>query len=73
MSPSTACRVGASFSRWIGITGNSCLIAHESGIDWKSEKLQKYVSASVSSRPCRSSGTSSICWTSFRSLVQIAQ
>ena len=61
MSPSTAWRVGGSFSRWIGITGKSCLIAHESGIDWNSEKLQKYVSASVSSRSCRSSGTSSIC------------
>jgi hypothetical protein len=31
--------------------GNSCLIAQESGIDWNSEKLQKYVSASASSRP----------------------
>ena len=41
MSPSTAWLVGFSFSRWIGITGNSCLIAQLSGIDWKSEKLQK--------------------------------
>ena len=41
--------------------GKSCLIAQLSGIDWKSEKLQKYVSAIVSSRPWRSSGTSSIC------------
>jgi hypothetical protein len=73
MSPSTACRVGGSFSRCTGITGKSCLIAHESGIDWNSEKLQKYVSASVSSSPCRSSGTSSICWTSLRSFAQIAQ
>ncbi len=41
MSPSTACCVGRSSSRWIGITGNSCLIAQLSGIDWNSEKLQK--------------------------------
>ena len=41
MSPSTACRVGRSSSRWIGITGNNCLIAQLSGIDWNSEKLQK--------------------------------
>ena len=41
MSPSTACAVGCSFSRWIGMTGNSCLIAQLSGIDWNSEKLQK--------------------------------
>ena len=44
MSPSTAYRVGRSFSRWIGINGNNCLIAQLSGIDWNSEKLQKYVS-----------------------------
>ena len=53
--------------------GNSCLIAQLSGIDWNSEKLQKYVSESASSRPCRSSGTSSICCTSFCSFTQIAQ
>ena len=41
MSPSTACRVGRSSSRWIGMIGNSCLIAQLSGIDWNSEKLQK--------------------------------
>ena len=41
MSPSTACRVGRSSSRWIGITGKSCLMAQLSGIDWNSEKLQK--------------------------------
>ena len=41
MSPSTARLLGFSFSRWIGITGNSCLIAQLSGIDWNSEKLQK--------------------------------
>ena len=41
MSPSTAWRVGASFSRWIGMIGKSCLMAQLSGIDWNSEKLQK--------------------------------
>ena len=41
MSPRTARRVGASFSRWIGMIGKSCLIAQLSGIDWKIEKLQK--------------------------------
>jgi hypothetical protein len=41
MSPMTACWVGRSASRWIGITGNNCLIAQLSGMDWKSEKLQK--------------------------------
>ena len=35
-------------------------MAQLSGIDWNSEKLQKYVSAIVSSSPWRSSGTSSI-------------
>ena len=73
MSPSTACCVGRSFSRWIGITGNSCLMAQLSGIDWNSEKLQKYVSESDSSRFCRSSGTSSICCTRRCSLRQMAQ
>jgi hypothetical protein len=48
-------------------------MAQESGIDWNSEKLQKYVSASWSSRPCRSSGASSICWTIFLSFDDIAQ
>ena len=61
MSPSTACRVGRSFSRWIGITGNSCLIAQLSGIDWNSEKLQKYVSREQRSSPSSSSGTKSSC------------
>ncbi len=37
--------------------GKSCLIAHESGIDWNTEKLQKYVSDSIVSRFCNSSGT----------------
>ncbi len=37
--------------------GNSCLIAQLSGIDWKIEKLQKYVSDSSASSPCSSSGT----------------
>ena len=46
------------------------MIAQLSGLDWNSEKLQKYVSAIVSSSPCRSSGTSSICATSLRSLTQ---
>ena len=41
MSPSTACFAGFSLSRWIGMTGKSCLIAQLSGIDWNSEKLQK--------------------------------
>ena len=53
--------------------GNSCLIAQLSGIDWKSEKLQKYVSDNDSSRFCRSSGTSFMSFTSFCSLTQIAQ
>ena len=41
MSPSTAWRVGFSFSRWIGMIGKSCLIAQLSGMLWNSEKLQK--------------------------------
>ena len=41
MSPSTAWRVGCSFSRWIGMTGNNCLMAQLSGMLWNSEKLQK--------------------------------
>ena len=41
MSPMTAWFTGFSPRRWIGITGNSCLIAQLSGIDWNSEKLQK--------------------------------
>ena len=44
-------RVGGSFSRWIGMIGNSCLTAQLSGIDWNTEKLQKYVSESVSPGP----------------------
>ena len=36
------------------------MIAQLSGIDWNSEKLQKYVSDSSSSSDCRSSGTSSM-------------
>ena len=40
--------------------GKSCLMAQLSGMDWKSEKLQKYVSDSDSSRLWRSSGTSSM-------------
>ena len=61
-------RSGRSFSRWIGSTGKSCLMAQLSGIDWKSEKLQKYVDESASSRLCRSSGTSSICCTELLQL-----
>ena len=41
MSASTAWRVGRSSSRWMGMMGKSCLMAQLSGIDWKSEKLQK--------------------------------
>ena len=41
MSPSTAWRVGSSSSRWIGMTGKSCLMAQLSGMLWNSEKLQK--------------------------------
>ena len=48
-------------------------MAQLSGIDWNSEKLQKYVSASISSRFCRSSGTSSSCWISRWSFAQMAQ
>ena len=32
-------RDGASSRRWIGITGKSCFIAHESGSDWNTEKF----------------------------------
>ena len=41
MSASTALRVGFSFSRWIGMIGNSWSIAQLSGSDWNTEKLQK--------------------------------
>jgi hypothetical protein len=32
-------RVGSCSSRWIGITGKSCLKPQWSGIDWNIEKL----------------------------------
>ena len=73
MSPSTPCCVGRTFRLWIGITGNSCLIAQLSGHDWNSEKLQKYVSAIASSRPWRSSGTSSMPATIFFNFTRMAQ
>ena len=42
--------------------GNSWSIAHESGSDWKSEKLQKYLSASSLSRFMSSSGVCLRCF-----------
>ena len=57
MSPSTPRRVGASNRRWIGMIGKSWFTAQLSGIDWKIEKLQKYVSDSIDSSPWSSSGT----------------
>ena len=56
ISPSTAGRVGCSSRRWIGMMGKSCLMAQLSGMLWKSEKLQKYVSESMASMPSSSSG-----------------
>ena len=73
MSPSTALRVGRCLSRWIGITGNNCLIAQLSGIDWNSEKLQKYVSERNESSPSNSSGMNSKCFASRLILWQIAK
>ena len=48
-------------------------MAQLSGIDWNSEKLQKYVSESIASRPSSSSGTNSICCVSRWILWPIAQ
>ena len=55
------------------MTGNSCLMAQLSGIDWNSEKLQKYVSDSMASRPSSSSGTYSICSSIFWMRWQMAK
>ena len=44
MSCIVAVRSGRSSSRLMGMMGNSWSIDHESGSDWKSEKLQKYLS-----------------------------
>ena len=49
------------------------MIAQLSGIDWNSEKLQKYVSESSASRPSNSSGTNSNCFASRWILWQMAQ
>ena len=57
MSCKVALRAGRSLSRWIGMTGKSWSIAQLSGSDWKSEKLQKYLSASSLSMFRSSSGT----------------
>ena len=46
MSASVAISPGFSRSRWIGRIGKSWSIAHESGTDWKTEKLTTYLSAS---------------------------
>ena len=56
ISSSVASRRGSSLSRWIGSTGNTWSIAHESGIDWNTEKLQKYLSARFFRRVLISSG-----------------
>jgi len=54
--------VGRGLSRrWIGITGKSCLMAQLSGIDWNSEKLQKYVPPASRRGSGDLSGTSSSC------------
>ena len=47
MSWMVAKRSGRSLSRPSGTTGNTWSIAHESGSDWNSEKLQKYFSGSI--------------------------
>ena len=73
MSPSTAVRVGRSSRRWIGMIGNSCLIAQLSGIDWNTEKLQKYVSERIDSRSSSSSGSRSALRQKSRILAQVAQ
>ena len=57
MSCSVALRVGRSLSRWMGMIGNTWSMAHESLRLWKSEKLQKYLSASSLSIFISSSGT----------------
>ena len=57
MSCSVALRVGRSLSLCSGTMGNIWSIAQASGNDWKSEKLQKYLSANSLSRPFSSSGT----------------
>ena len=41
ISPRMPWRNGSSFSRWIGMMGNSCFTAQLSGMLWNSEKLQK--------------------------------
>ena len=53
--------------------GNSWSMAQLSGSDWNSEKLQKYVSESDSSRSSSSSGISSSRRAASRTLVQVDQ
>ena len=47
MSWMVARRSGRSPNRCKGTTGKTWSMAHESGSDWKSEKLQKYFSGSI--------------------------
>ena len=56
-SQSVARTVGRSRRRWIGTMGKSWSSAHESGIDWKTEKLAMYFVTSCFSRASNSSGT----------------
>ena len=56
MSCNVAYRVGRSCRRSMGITGNTWSMAHASGSDWKSEKLQKYLSGNMRLTDRSSSG-----------------
>ena len=58
-----ALRSGRSSSRWMGMIGKIWSIAHESGREWKREKLQKYLSARSLSSERNSSGTCFMEWT----------
>ena len=73
MSWSVAVRVGRSSRRDTGITGNTWSTAHESGRDWNSEKLQKYLSGSILEILRSSSGGCFICapsWPTSRAISQ---
>ena len=73
MSATVALRVGRSSRRWIGMIGNSWLIAQMSGSDWKIDRLQKYVSVVFDSRSSSSSGIVGMSLALSRTLAQVAQ
>ena len=73
MSCRVALRVGRSSSRCMGKMGNNWSIAQLSGNDWKSEKLQKYLSARSLSIFLSSSGTCFNCFVRVLISLQMLQ